>query len=61
MIQGVGAHCCLPKTAWPPTPKTIDYLGPMNMDAINELKEKQERYDSLFKELIPAIVTNRAF
>lgn len=34
--------------------KTIDYLGPMNMDAINELKEKQERYDSLFKELTEA-------
>ncbi|MGL4647740.1 MAG: AAA family ATPase [Mycoplasmoidaceae bacterium] len=34
--------------------KSIDYLGPMNMDAINELKEKQARYDQLFKELTEA-------
>ncbi|MGL4768869.1 MAG: AAA family ATPase [Mycoplasmoidaceae bacterium] len=31
--------------------KQIDYLGNINMDALNELKEKQERYDYTSKEL----------
>ncbi len=34
--------------------KSIEYLGPMNMDAINELNEKKERHDTLFKELTEA-------
>ena len=32
VTQGVGAHCCLPKTAWPPTEKEIT-------KAVNDLKE----------------------
>ena len=25
VIQGVGAHCCLPKTAWPPTSNFVSF------------------------------------
>uniref|UniRef100_A0A8C5GR14 SMC hinge domain-containing protein n=1 Tax=Gouania willdenowi TaxID=441366 RepID=A0A8C5GR14_GOUWI len=34
--------------------KSIEYLGNLNMDALNELKEKQTRYDFTSKELAEA-------
>lgn len=34
--------------------KDIEYLGNLNMDALNELEEKQERFDVISKELADA-------
>ncbi len=40
MSQGVGAHCCLPKTAWPPTCYRKEMTGSCDDQVLRELNDR---------------------